>query len=237
MKPDLEDLKIHLTELERLSGLDISNNFVGGVLGGVYRPTVFRHPLRLLSFLLTELLVGLLIFIFTLPVGLLTIRNTTGTIDQLPVISQFLQITLGTTALVALGWNVAMWVRAKRLTMLMHLLDDLDRYHDVLQAVDLLDQLEAAGNSQINLNNRSEVLEALRMTRDSLVAGLMTEKILRQSRGLLSRRYDLLSSIETNLTSLRSLEIQHHATEYGQVLNQALQIGISVHQEVQKLGV
>jgi hypothetical protein len=235
MKSDLETLKITPTELERITGLDVSSSFVGGILGGAYRPGVFRHPVPFLFLLLTELLVCLLIFIFTLPVDLLTIRNITTTISQPLVIAQFLQITLGMTVLIALVWNISMWIRAKRLALLMHLLDDLDRYHETLDAVNLIDQLESAGNSQVNLSNRNDVLEALRMTRDSLVAGLMTEKILRESQGLLSRRYDLLTSIETNLTTVRSLEVQHQATEYGRLLNQALQIGISVHHEVQKL--
>jgi hypothetical protein len=62
----------------------------------------------------------------------------------------------------------------------------------------------------------------------------MTEKILRENQGLLARRHDLFTNIENNLASLRTLEIKERANEYTELLNEALQIGMSVHQEVQK---
>ncbi|MBD0304078.1 MAG: hypothetical protein ICV85_18510 [Tolypothrix sp. T3-bin4] len=62
----------------------------------------------------------------------------------------------------------------------------------------------------------------------------MTEKILRENQGLLARRYDLFTNIENNLASLKTLEVKERANEYTELLNEALQIGMSVHQEVQK---
>ncbi len=108
----------------------------------------------------------------------------------------------------------------------------------MLSAIAVLDRLETvniASNLNSALQNRSEILKAIHLTRDNLIAGLTTEKILRENRGLLARQQDLLSSIETNLSLVRSLEVKHQADEYGQFLNEALQIGISVHQEVQRL--
>lgn len=128
--------------------------------------------------------------------------------------------------------------QGKHLRSLMRLLDEVDRYEDMLSAIAVLDRLETV-NIERNLNsalqNRSEILEAIHLTRDNLIAGLTTEKILRENRGLLARQQDLLTSIETNLSLVRSLEVKHQADEYGQFLNEALQIGISVHQEVQRL--
>jgi hypothetical protein len=232
MKADLEDLKITEKELENLSGFDVGEVFVGGIFGGVYRPSIFRSLKRSLSFWFTEIFVAVLTFIFTIPLGLAVTRDAATTINQMPVILRFLQITLGVTVLVMLSWNLYMWLRVKQLKTLMHLLNEVDQYHQVIGAIDILDRLESV--TPINSINRSEVIDALSLARDTLVSGLMTEKILRESRALLSRRSDLLAHIEHNLVTLKTLELQDQSHEYGQLLGEALQIGISVHQEIQK---
>jgi hypothetical protein len=235
MKSELEDLKITEKELESLSGLDVDEVFVGGVFGGVYRPSIFQNSMRFISFCVAEFFVGMLTFIFTLPIGFIVIRNYSQSVNELPIIAQFFQLTLGITLIILLGWNFYMWRGTKRLTFLLHLLDDIDRYNKVVQGIELLDQLEAIDHLPVNLENREQVLAALQVTRSSLVSGIMTEKILRENRGLLARRQDLLAHIESNLVTLRSIEMSDHASEYGQLLNEALAISISVHAEVQKL--
>lgn len=232
MKPDLEDLRISEKELESLCGFDVGDVFVGGVFGGVYRPCLFRSLRRSISFWFTELFVAVLTFIFTIPLGLAVIRDANMTINQFPVILRFLQITLAVTVLVMLSWNLYMWLRVKQLKTLMHLLDQVDQYHQVIGAIDILDRLQSV--APINSINRHEVIEALGLARDTLVSGLMTEKILRESQSLLARRADLLAHIEHNLVTLKTLELQDQSNEYGQLLGEALQIGISVQQEIQK---
>ncbi|MBW4576114.1 MAG: hypothetical protein KME08_12610 [Aphanothece sp. CMT-3BRIN-NPC111] len=235
MKSELKELIITEKELETITGFEVNEVFIGGVLGGVYRTAIFKNPKKLLSFCLTEIIVSVLVFVFTLPIGLSATRNSATGINDIPRILQFLQINLGITLIVIVIWNLYMWLRNKRLRILMHLLDEIDRYNEVIQAIDILDRLKAVGNSQVDLINRNDVLEALRVTRDSLVCGLMSEKILRESRNLLARRYDLLANIENNLVTLRTMEVNNQAQEYGQLLNEALQIGMSVHKEVKKL--
>jgi len=234
MKAELEDLKITDKELEKLTGFDVNEVFVGSVLGGVYRPSALRHPKKLLSFCLTEIFVSLLVFVFTLPIGLYLTKNSANGIKELPGILQFLQITLAITLIVIISWNLYMWFKVKHLKTLIQLLEEIDRYNELLEAVDLLDRLEAVGKSQLNLINRKEVLEALKLARDSLVSGLITEKILRGSRNLLAHRYDLIANIENNLVTLKTLEVNNQANEYRQLLNEALQIGLRVYKEVQQ---
>jgi hypothetical protein len=235
MKPELEDLKISESELEHLSGLDVGEVFVGGVFGGVYRPSIVRHPKRLGVFVLTEVLVAGLVFVFTIPIGL-WVTNQPNTISDSLTIVQFLQVTLGITSVVVLGWNLYLKIAVKQFKIFMGLLDEIDSYNEVIQAMDLLDRLEAVRQSQVNLIDRHQVLSALALTRENLVCALMTEKILRDGRGLLSRRQDLVAHIETNLASLRVLELNQQASEYGHLLNEAVQIGMSVRREVEKFG-
>lgn len=122
-----------------------------------------------------------------------------------------------------------MWIKARHLRSLMRLLDEVDHYHQVLQAVDLFEQLGGAEQTQ------TTIVEALNKARESLIAGLMTEKILRQNRGLLSRRQALLDNIEQNLMTLQSIELQHQAQNYSDILNQAVDISIRVQDEVTQL--
>lgn len=235
MHPDLEDLKITAREIENLSGFDVNEVFIGGVLGGVYRPSSLRRPKRLAFLCLTEIFVFVLTFIFSLPIGILAIRNSPHAISSLPEIFQFLQLTLGVTLAVILLWNVYMSLRIKRIKTLARLLDEIDKYNEVIQSLVLLNKLETVGNLSINLTSRDEVIEVLNVTRVTLVCALMAEKVLRENQALLTRRYDLLTNIENNLVTLRALEVRVQADEYGQILNNALQISLSVHKEILKL--
>ncbi len=234
MKSDLEELEITQRQIENLSGFDVDEVFIGGVFGGVYRPSIFQNPKRLAFFCLTEIFVLILTFIFTIPIGLLAIRNLQDGINELPIAFRFLQVTIGITLILVIAWNIYMWVKVKNIRILAHLLDEVDKYNEVIRAIDILDKLEAV-EMQINLTNRSEVIRALNLARDSLICGLMTEKILRDHRVLLARRYDLFINIENNLITLRTLDVKNQANEYGQLLNNAIQIGMNVHEEVQKL--
>jgi hypothetical protein len=175
-----------------------------------------------------------LIFIFSLPLGL-AVTRTVINMNQEWAIAQFLGVTVGTTLLALLSRHLYRVLTTQSLQMLMHLLDESDRFNSIVQAIDVLDQLATVQNSQVSVSDRSQVLAALQITRDSLITGLMTERILRESRGLIARRHDLLTNIENNLTTLKTFEINDRANEYGEVLNSALQIGISVQKEVQAL--
>jgi len=98
-----------------------------------------------------------------------------------------------------------------------------------------IDRLTAAGNLQANLINRADAIEALQITRESLVCALRTERIMRENKDFIDRRYELFANIESNLAALMAVNVSDRATEYGRLLNEALEIGMSVHKEVRKL--
>jgi predicted nucleic acid-binding protein len=217
--------------LDQLTGLDISDTF----MGRAYRPSLFRHPKRLLSFLITELLTLGLILIFCLPLSLVIARNTGALSDDPRSTMHFLGITLtGAIALFAL-WNIYIWQQSKSLKTLAHLLDEVDKYNEILEAIHILDELGAVNQSSLELIDRDEILCALNATRESLVYALMTEKILRKHKRFIARRQDLFTQIEANLATLQALQMNSEANEYGQLLNDALQIAMSVRQEIARL--
>ncbi len=234
MNPELKDLTIAAKELEQLTGFEVNELFIGGLLGGAYRPGLFKNSKRLFSFCLTQLFVSALTIIFTLPLGLVMIRSDAKSINDVSTISQFLQTTLGISFIIVVGWNLSTGLKSKTLKPLARLLDEVDKYNEVVQAVNVVDRLEAIGIPSQTMKQQ-QAIAALSIARNSLVCGLMTEKILRQNHSLLARRADLLYNIEANLVSLRTLEVNNQASDYIELLNEALNIGMSVQQEVQQL--
>ncbi|HEY9643287.1 MAG TPA: hypothetical protein V6C57_22550 [Coleofasciculaceae cyanobacterium] len=228
MQPDLERLRITPSELEHLTGLEISDTF----MGRVYRPCVFHDAKRWRSFLLTEILTLGLILIFCLPVGLVIARGLGLLTGDANSTIPFLLVTLGVAIALLAGWNFYMKLQGKPLKTLAHLLDEVDKHNDIIQAVHIMDELNSV-QAMDTLIDRAEVCKALHATRESLVSALMTERVLRKHQQFVARRQELFTTIESNLATLQTLQVNNQANEYGQLLSEALRIGISIRQELE----
>jgi hypothetical protein len=112
------------------------------------------------------------------------------------------------------------------------LLDEVDRYNAVIKAIHINDQLEAAGTTEMSLSDRQKVIEALTLTREDLLKALRAERILRDNKNFLISNPELLA---TNLRTLQTLQVHDRASEYGRLLNEALQIATGVQEEMAKL--
>lgn len=230
IQADLDELRIPEKELDDLSGIALSDGFTADF----YRSAAFRDSKKLFSFLLNELLIFCMTLVVSLPIALLASKNQVGITDA-EIFVRVLQITLGLSVAITVVWNVYKWVKAKPLATLAGLLDEVEKYHEVIKALDIIDRLTAAGNLQATLINRENAIEALTITRESLVCALKTERILRENQKFIDRRYELFANIESNLAALMAVDVSDRATEYGRLLNEALEIGMSVHKEVRKL--
>jgi hypothetical protein len=234
MPSDLGELQITADEIENLVDFSPCNNLAIDA----YRAFILRRPKQILSVFLTELFAFGLALIFVMPVSFLVLRNlgnlpedTTGVIRLFTIISGlcFLGVLLG---------NVYLWKQSKPIKSLARLLDEVDKYNGVIQALTLIDELKSVGNSTPQLDHlrtRKEVVEALKVTKESLISGLRVEKIIRNHESFIGGRYELLATIENNLTTLMSFDIRDRASEYDRLLNESLQIGRSVYQEMRKL--
>ena len=230
IQADLDELRISEKELEDLSGIALSDGFVADF----YRPAALRDTKKLFALLLNELLIFCVTLVVSLPIALLANQHTVGFSDT-EILVRVLQITLGLSLVIAVAWNVYKWVKAKPLQTLAGLLDEVEKYQEVIKALDIIDRLTAAGNLQANLINRADAIEALQITKKSLVCALQTERIMRENKDFIDRRYELFANIESNLAALMAVNVSDRATEYGRLLNEALEIGMSVHKEVRKL--
>ncbi|MEL6400125.1 MAG: hypothetical protein AAFR26_13815 [Cyanobacteria bacterium J06626_4] len=226
MKSDLEDLIISQDQLEQLTELEVGKIFIGGVV----RPSALRSPGQLGSFLVAEFSLLAVVFIVCLGLGLVIVRSWASFSNLFGLIA----VVIGVTITVAIAWNGYQWQRYKALKTLSHLLDEVDRHNDIVQTIRVMDELRLAQSpaAASSMLNRTEIIAALQATRDSLISALMTERILRCHRTVLQQGRDLMGSIETNLAALQALHVSNQATEYQQFLQEALEIGLAVQQEM-----
>jgi hypothetical protein len=112
------------------------------------------------------------------------------------------------------------------------LLRDVDRYNAVIKAIDINDQIEAAGNPGVVIQEREKVIAALKLTRNDLVRALKTERILRENKHFMITNTELFAN---NLATLTAMQVTEEATEHGKLLNEALQIALDVQIEMKRL--
>ena len=232
MRRDLEGLQITKGELRYVSGTSVDD---------ILRPAAIENSERRSQFLYKQTagVLGLTGIFF---IGALTLLNLMAwelrgiTIDLVfshsPPAIVFASI--GLVSLVAAAAFRFLWLTGKtaRANSLSKLLDDVDRYNELIGAIDLNDQLEDAGNPEMRIGNREEIVAALKLTREDLVRALKTERILRENHSFIQRNPELFAS---NLTALEALQVSDRATERGRVLNEALQIALNTQGEMRKL--
>lgn len=232
-QPNLEplsNLRITSSQLERLTGIEVSELFVGRAI----RWSLVRSPRRLVSFLVTELVTLGLLLMFCLPIGLVIGRGlgllTADAGSTVRLLTVTVSISVGLFAL----WNSYLVWKSRQLRTLLHLVEDVDKHNEIVEAVSIMDELAAVQPAAVRLIDRDDILQALQATRESLICALMTEKILRKHQRFMTRRQALFAQIETNLATLHTLQVDRQASEYGQLLNEALQIGMSIRQEIEQ---
>ena len=224
MSFELEALSITYDDLSEITNLDISAVFMGGTI----RPSVFRSKGRLLSLLGTEILALGALFIMGLGFALVLVPQKEN-FNQLRLL---VVAIAGAVAVSAVVWHSYQGHRAKTLKTLSRLLDEVDRHNAIIQALQVIDALEAAQAEAQTLTQKPEIIQALEATRKSLVSALLTDKILRHHRPIMDQQSELLNAVETNLAILQTLQLNHQVSEYRQFLQEALDIGLAVRLEM-----
>ncbi|PPS43424.1 hypothetical protein [Chroococcidiopsis sp. TS-821] len=205
MQPDLIGLEFTKGELKRLTGVNPDN---------VWRRSIRQNREKRFSFLSNEFVK---VFVPTvILVGLLyafVIRTIVGT-----TIAGAIALFIITFILIALG----RWIWQQRIypQPLKNLLNNVDRYHRVLQEIATLDET-AASTDEVE---RNALLQALHHLRADLVQALQIERSLRQSK-------PTDTPIVLSPPKLTHIQTQ----EYAPIVNTLLQISSSVQAEVRKL--
>ena len=235
MQNDLRGLEITPQELQKLTNLPIRNE-----------PKIIINSIKRLFKLIMEKVKGpegATVFFMVLAGLVSTYVIFTlfilSFISWLPLPSWFsfigfcLLSIFGVQVFLNISWkNSARKLRENITHSLENLLRDVERFNSVVKAIDINDQIEAAGNHGVSITNRSKVIEALRITRDDLVRALKTERILRENKKFIINNTELFAS---NLASLTAIDFTEEATEHGRLLNEALQIALDVQHEMKNL--
>ena len=72
-------------------------------------------------------------------------------------------------------------------------------------------------------------MHQIKITKKDLLLAIQTDKILREKPGFNPE------SFAVDLTGLQALQVSATASEYSQILDQALQIGVNVQEEMRQL--
>ena len=209
MRQDLQGLEITPGELKHLSGVSVN---------AVFKPA---SPRKFLSEIVKTIgLIGILsvscIFLFQVfPNGRIFLM----------VVHLFL------AAWLVIDDGIKIYLTQKH-RHLISLMEDVDRYNAVIQSIDINDQIEAAGNPGVRLQQRERVIQALELTREDLIRALKTEKILRKNEHFIKLNPELFAN---NLNALAAMQVGEKASEYGRLLNEAFEIGLSIQDEMKRL--
>jgi hypothetical protein len=226
MSQDYAALPITPRELETITGKDVSDGFVGGVWGGVYRPSALRQLSGRLALGAIELVTAGLMFVFSLPIGLALLRISTAGSSRVLIISAVI------TVLGIVIWNLYMRLQVRKLKRLLALLDQVDHFNEMIATLVVLGKFGEDTGQQQSLGT------TLELTRENLVAALVTERLLRENQRLLDRQAAFLSHLETNLGTMLEMnqpmdpQLNQQAQEYRRVVDEALTINLAVQREM-----
>jgi hypothetical protein len=209
MRPDLQGLEITPGELKHLSGVSVD--------------TILRPPT--LPKFIAEITKTLLIMLLISLTGFVLIQVFPEHLKLLISVPSILAITLFLNDLRKIAIS-------RKCRNLVRLFEDVNRFNRVIKAIDINDKIEAVGNPGVSLQNRGQVIQALRLTRDDIIRALKTERILRENARFIKYNSELF---DNNLMALTALQVSDQATEHGRLLNEALQIVVDVRQEMKAL--
>jgi hypothetical protein len=235
VRNDLHGLDISQKELRSLTNLPVQDELI-----------VITRPLRKLSQRIINKLKGsegatvvflscsILVFSYLLFDIIIRLFATWITIPSWLLL--FLLCCWGggiTQTFLYFSWRKKLKILQQNMTNSLEiLLRDVDRYNAVIKAIDINDQIEAAGNPGVVIHEREKVIAALHLTRNDLVRALKTERILRENKHFIVTNTELFAN---NLAALTAMQVTEEATEHGKLLNEALQIALDVQIEMKRL--
>jgi hypothetical protein len=193
-----------------------------------WRQDVWRQPRKLIQIGLIQIIgAGIIFAAMMLPIdrGLNVYRSTQSQSERS---TQIILVDGAITIVILAGINSWILHRGKRLQRFLKLVAQIEQYNQIIDSIITLEQVAVLTNHQSESNQTSNTIEILSQTRQNLLTGLEIDRYL--------DRYpnsdQLAVSIAHNLIDLQNLAHQPQLAEYGTLLSQAWEIGMSVYTEV-----
>lgn len=235
MQDDLQSLEISQIELRQLTNLPVNDDLI--LIGNKLKKILNKFIEKLQgSEAASVLFVGVATVVFSYVFFDVILKLFIPGLT-IPSWILFVFLLIGSSS-IAQGGLYSLWKqRRKTVSQQMNpslkvLLADVERYNNVIKAIFINDQIEAAGNPEVAIKERKKVLEALQLTRSDLIRALKTERVLRENKKFILRNTELF---DRNLPALSAMQVDERATEHGKLLNEALQIAMDVQLEMQRL--
>jgi hypothetical protein len=210
MKNDVRALKIREKELKKLTGIGsgkLADEYTWTIVVGLIIGTLLMIPFGIV-------IAAILGFVL----GITEVRLST--IVAFAAICSYPPLGV---------WIVSAWKKSRKLKKrLTPLLKEVQHFNNLVGQIETLDQLAEVGNP-VKVQDRNTILTGLRAMREQLVRALKTERILRDKPEFESAEFSL------DLAPLYALEFQEQTTEYNKVLQDTLQIGENIQNELKKI--
>ncbi len=236
MRNDLQGLDISHKELQQLTDLPVNEELV--LVVGSLKKIANRFSEKLKGpEAATAYFIAIAPFVFGYVIFSVFISLSLPGLNFIPSWILFAIFILGGGSMAQLVfyfiWKQRSKVIKENITpSLRILLSDVERYNNVIKAININDQIEAAGNTDVSIRERKKVLDALKLTRTDLIRALKTERILRENKNFIIGNTELFAN---NLPTLSAMQVSEQASEHGRLLNEALQIALDVQLEMKRL--
>lgn len=222
--------------VDRISKLIISRSTVESIgqqeigqlmVGFTWRKNVWQKPHKLIQMGLMQIVGATMIFTaMMLPVDrVLHVYHPPR--SQSDRIVQLIWIDGTITLLILFGINRWICERGKRLQKLLKLVEQIEHYNQIVTSIDTLEKVADLTHHQGETSQAKSMIEILSKTRQNLLIALEIDRYLRQY----PNSSELTLAIANNLIDLQTLAQQPQLAEYGMLLTQAWEIGMSVYEE------
>ena len=244
MKFDWEELKVNKDELDNVFEPDLITSWAIA-LSGVLLLRYKKYDRLLLKIECSLLFISLL---FCFPINLLLLRKLDLIVNNISGLSIVIVNTIILSFLSLLAFNCYLWQKAKKLKLLVKLLEKISDYNNLIGDIQILANIDRLASKNISTNpeqeqNLDEFFTILNLTRNSLLNSIELENFIYDRREINKNslstlaldRDRLLARLENNLADVTVSEIDSDR-DYREILNEAIDLGLSVHQEIRKVG-
>jgi hypothetical protein len=224
MVDKFSELIIPRSTVESIGKHEIGNLMIGFT----WRQNVWRQPQKLVQIGLIQIIgTGIVFAAMMLPVdrGLNVYRSSQSQPERS---TQIILVDGAITIVILAGINSWILHRGKRLQRLLKLVEQIEQYNQIIESIITLKQVAILTKHQPESDQTSNTIEILSQTRQNLLTGLEIDRYLDQY----PNSDQLAVSIAHNLIDLQNLAHQPQLAEYGTLLSQAWEIGMSVYTEV-----
>jgi hypothetical protein len=234
-----EELKISQAELDNIFDPDIMTIWAISVS----RVFLLRQRKYRQSLLLAQSSLLFISILFGFPISLMIFRKLEFIVNNSSGLIIVLLSTISLSLILLIIFNYFLWLKAKRLKLISKLLEKTTNYNNLLKSFQLLVNINQLNNknsklepdSESNRLNLDKLKTILKLTKNTLLNSIELEGLIyKHQQNNQLNHHQLLATLEHNLIDL-SLPETNSDREYQELLNEAVDLGLSVHQEIRKI--